>query len=70
LLKEFLLLLKVDEETADRDACTMETTILSAETLSRIADFVKTRRRKRFSPSVCTSRPERSFGSNQVLLAA
>ncbi len=46
LLKEFLLLLKVDDETAEKDACTMEH-FLSAETLARITDFVKTHRRKR-----------------------
>jgi DtxR family Mn-dependent transcriptional regulator len=46
LLKEFLCLLKVDDETAEKDACTMEH-ILSAETLARIADFVKSRNRKR-----------------------
>lgn len=44
LLKEFLRLLKVSEETAERDACTMEH-ILSAETLARILDFIKARRR-------------------------
>ena len=43
LLKEFLCLLKVDDETAEKDACTMEH-ILSAETLARIADFVKSRK--------------------------
>ena len=46
LLKEFLGLLKVDDETAEKDACTMEH-ILSAETLARIADFVKSRNRKK-----------------------
>ncbi len=46
LLKEFLCLLKVDDETAEKDACTMEH-ILSAETLARIADFVKSRTRKK-----------------------
>lgn len=46
LLKEFLCLLKVDDETAEKDACTMEH-ILSAETLARIADFVKSRNRKK-----------------------
>ena len=46
LLKEFLLLLKVDDETDEKDACTMEH-FLSAETLARITDFVKTHRRKR-----------------------
>jgi len=46
LLKEFLSLLKVDDETAEKDACTMEH-ILSAETLARIAEFVKDHRRKK-----------------------
>ena len=46
LLKEFLLLLKVAEETAEKDACTMEH-FLSAETLARITEFVKSHRRKR-----------------------
>jgi len=46
LLKEFLLLLKVDDETAEKDACAMEH-FLSAETLVRITEFVKTHRRKR-----------------------
>jgi len=46
LLKEFLGLLKVGEETAEKDACTMEH-ILSAETLSCITDFVKAQKRKR-----------------------
>ena len=46
LLKEFLLLLKVAEETAEKDACAMEH-FLSAETLSRITEFVKAHRRKR-----------------------
>jgi DtxR family Mn-dependent transcriptional regulator len=46
LLKEFLVLLKVDDETAEKDACTMEH-ILSAETLARITDFVKAHRRKK-----------------------
>ena len=46
LLKEFLLLLKVAEETAETDACAMEH-FLSAETLARITDFVKAHRRKR-----------------------
>ena len=40
LLKEFLLLLKVEEQTAEKDACTMEH-FLSAETLARITEFVK-----------------------------
>ncbi len=46
LLKEFLGLLKVSEETAENDACTMEH-FLSAETLARITDFVKARKRKK-----------------------
>ena len=46
LLKEFLGLLKVSEETAETDACTMEH-ILSAETLARIDDFVNAKKRKR-----------------------
>ncbi len=46
LLKEFLGLLKVSEETAELDACAMEH-FLSAETLARIADFVKVRRRRK-----------------------
>jgi DtxR family Mn-dependent transcriptional regulator len=45
LLKEFLLLLKVADETAEKDACAMEH-FLSAETLARITDFVKARKRK------------------------
>ena len=45
LLKEFLNLLKVDDATAEKDACTMEH-ILSAETLARITDFVKAQKRK------------------------
>jgi len=45
LLKEFLLLLKVADETAEKDACAMEH-FLSAETLARITDFVKARARK------------------------
>ena len=46
LLKEFLLLLKVADETAEKDACSMEH-FLSAETLARITDFVRAHRRKR-----------------------
>ena len=46
LLKEFLGLLKVSEETAEKDACTMEH-FLSAETLACITDFVKAQKRKR-----------------------
>jgi DtxR family Mn-dependent transcriptional regulator len=46
LLKAFLSLLKVGEETAEKDACTMEH-ILSAETLARISDFVKAHTRKK-----------------------
>lgn len=40
LLKSFLMRLGVSEEVADKDACCMEH-ILSAETLSKIEDFVK-----------------------------
>ena len=40
LLKAFLMRLGVSEEVADKDACCMEH-ILSAETLSKIEDFVK-----------------------------
>ena len=40
LLKKFLLLLKVADETAEKDACAMEH-FLSAETLARITEFVK-----------------------------
>ena len=46
LLKEFLGQLNVSEENAEKDACSMEH-FLSAETLARIADFVKTHRRKK-----------------------
>jgi DtxR family Mn-dependent transcriptional regulator len=46
LLKEFLLLLKVADETAEKDACAMEH-FLSAETLARITDFVKAQGRKK-----------------------
>lgn len=46
LLKTFLILLKVSEETADKDACSMEH-VLSPETLTRIAEFVKAHRRKK-----------------------
>ena len=46
LLKEFLMLLKVSAETADKDACSMEH-FLSPETLARITDFVKAHRRKK-----------------------
>ena len=46
LLKEFLLLLKVGDETAEKDACSMEH-FLSAETLARITEFVKCQGRKR-----------------------
>ena len=45
LLKEFLLLLKVTEETAEKDACSMEH-YLSPETLARITEFIKAHRRK------------------------
>lgn len=41
LLKEFLELLNVSEANAEKDACSMEH-FLSAETLARIAEFVKT----------------------------
>ena len=40
ILKEFLLRLKVTEEIADRDACLMEH-ILSAQTMDRIREFLK-----------------------------
>lgn len=46
LLKEFLMLLKVTDETAEKDACSMEH-FLSEETLARITDFVKTSKRKK-----------------------
>ena len=46
LLKEFLLLLNVADETAEKDACAMEH-FLGAETLARITDFVKKNKRKR-----------------------
>ena len=45
LLKKFLMLLKVSDETAEKDACAMEH-FLSPETLTRIAEFVKTNSRK------------------------
>ncbi len=40
LLKKFLLKLGVSEEMSEKDACLMEH-VLSAETLARIAAFVK-----------------------------
>ena len=46
LLKKFLLLLRVGDETAEKDACAMEH-FLSAETLARITEFVRTHKRKR-----------------------
>ena len=46
LLKDFLMVLKVSDKTADKDACAMEH-FLSPETLARIAEFVKTHRRKK-----------------------
>ena len=46
LLKEFLLLLKVADATAEKDACAMEH-FLSSETLARITDFVKARNKKK-----------------------
>ncbi len=46
LLKEFLMQLDVSEENAERDGCLMEH-VLSAETLDRIADFVRAHRRRR-----------------------
>jgi len=45
LLKEFLILLGVTEDAAEKDACSMEH-FLGAETLARITDFVR-RKRKR-----------------------
>lgn len=45
LLKRFLQLLGVAEETAEKDACSMEH-FLGAETLARITDFVKSRQRE------------------------
>lgn len=45
LLKEFLVLLGVTEDTAEKDACSMEH-FLGAETLARVTDFVR-RKRKR-----------------------
>lgn len=45
LLKEFLLLLKVTDETAEKEACSMEH-YLSPETLARITEFIKAHRRK------------------------
>ncbi|MFA6623099.1 MAG: metal-dependent transcriptional regulator [Fibrobacteraceae bacterium] len=44
LLKGFLIRLGVSKPTADNDACLMEH-ILSAESLSRIEAFMKTRRK-------------------------
>jgi DtxR family Mn-dependent transcriptional regulator len=46
LLKEFLMILKVTDETAEKDACTMEH-FLSPETLTRITSFVRANRRKK-----------------------
>ena len=46
LLKEFLGLHKVSDETAEKDACTREH-FLSAETLACITDFVKAQKRKK-----------------------
>jgi DtxR family Mn-dependent transcriptional regulator len=46
LLKEFLMLLKITEETAEKDACVMEH-FLSPETLARITEFVKSHKRKK-----------------------
>ena len=46
LLKEFLGLLNVSDENAEKDACSMEH-FLSAETLARITEFVKTHTRKK-----------------------
>lgn len=46
LLKTFLMILKVTDETAEKDACAMEH-FLSPETLARITEFVKTNKRKR-----------------------
>jgi len=43
LLKEFLLLLGVTEETAEKDACSMEH-FLGAETLARVTEFVRRKR--------------------------
>jgi len=45
LLKKFLMLLKVSDETAEKDACAMEH-FLSPEPLTRITEFVKTNSRK------------------------
>ena len=42
LLKEFLVLLGVTDETAEKDACSMEH-FISAETLARVTDFVRGR---------------------------
>lgn len=44
LLKEFLMLLGVTEETAEKDACSMEH-FLGAETLARITEFVRRKRK-------------------------
>jgi len=44
LLKEFLVLLGVTEETAEKDACSMEH-FLGAETLARITEFVRRKRK-------------------------
>ena len=41
LLKKFLVLLRVGDGTAEKDACAMEH-FLSAETLARITEFVRT----------------------------
>jgi DtxR family transcriptional regulator, Mn-dependent transcriptional regulator len=46
LLKEFLVLLGVTEETAEKDACGMEH-FLGAETLARITDFVRRKRKRK-----------------------
>lgn len=46
LLKKFLLLLKVADETAEKDACSMEH-FLSAETLARITEFVRRHKREK-----------------------
>ena len=46
LLKDFLMVLKVSDKIADKDACAMEH-FLSPETLTRITEFVKTHRRKK-----------------------
>ena len=46
LLKEFLMVLGVAAETAEKDACSMEH-FLSAETLGRIEAFVKSNQKKK-----------------------